>query len=104
MYPQLFPDDPNPDIWSKEELEKWDREVLRKTHHERSERYILEKWEDLGLEKGEDEILALICKYHRKSQKIPEYMDEKIRLIIAYLRLLDALHIPDRPGEENLVN
>ena len=102
MYPQLFPDDPNPSTWSREDLEEWDREVLRKTHHERSERYILKNWENLGLEEGEAEILALICKYHRKSQKIPEYIDEKIRLVIAYLRLLDALHIPDRPSRERL--
>lgn len=102
MYPQLFDDDPNPSTWSREDLEEWDREVLRKTHHERSERYVLKNWKNLGLEEGEAEILALICKYHRKTQKIPEYIDEKIRLVIAYLRLLDALHIPDRPSRERL--
>ena len=104
MYPQLFPDDPDPNTWDTEDLEEWDREILRKTHHERSKRYILEKWKDLGLENGEARDLALICKHHRKSQKLPEskYVDEKTRLIIAYLRLLDALHIPNRPSKGEL--
>lgn len=101
MYPQLFPDDP-PLNWSKDRLEKWEREELRKKHHERSERYILENWENLNLENGEARYLALICKYHRKSQKMPVYTGEKVRLIIAYLRLLDALHIPDRPSRDEL--
>jgi translation initiation factor 2B subunit (eIF-2B alpha/beta/delta family)/predicted transcriptional regulator len=102
MYPQLCPNDPNPNSLSRDELEEWEREVLRKTHHERSEKYILENWENLNLENGEAQDLALICKYHRKSQNMPAYTDEKVRLIIAYLRLLDALHIPDRPSKDKL--
>lgn len=103
MYPQLFNDDPNPATWNSNDLEEWDREVLRKTHHERSERYILENFENLNLEKDEYRHLAFICRYHRRSQKLPtKHVDKNILLITAYLRLLDAFHIPDRPSPTEL--
>jgi translation initiation factor 2B subunit (eIF-2B alpha/beta/delta family) len=102
MYSPLLPDDPDESITSNAELKKWDEEVRRKMHHERSESYVLQNYRNLGLEDKEARDIALICLSHRKSRKIPEYTEENICLIIAYLRLLDALHIPERPSRDEI--
>jgi len=102
MYCPLISGDPSENNTSMEELKKWDEEERRKKHHERSQRFILENYQQLGLDNNEAKDIALICLSHRKSQKIPEYTDDNIKLIIAYLRLLDALHIPERPSRDDL--
>ena len=72
-------------------------EELRKTHHERSAEFIkLEPELQTILTAQERDRLSTICFLHRKSEKIPDKLFDKIQLLIAYLRIADALHIPDR--------
>jgi translation initiation factor 2B subunit (eIF-2B alpha/beta/delta family) len=72
-------------------------EEVRTTHHERSARYIGEEREELDLNIQEAFILEQICKYHRKRLdigKCPERAGSiRVRMLAAYLRLADALHI-----------
>lgn len=70
-------------------------EELRRIHHKRSADFV-KRESELGLAPAECERLSTICFLHRRSERIPEMMDDKTRLIIAYIRLADALHIPDR--------
>lgn len=86
--------------------EQWDNYV-RDTHNIRSARFVrlpdgLKKElginpenEDNWLTDEEYDYLSTICYFHRRSDPIP-YQYDKIRIIIAYIRLADALHIPDR--------
>ena len=70
---------------------------LRKEHNERSAKWItLNGLKQFKLTEQECERLSTIVLLHRRAEKIPEDLDIKTRLIIAYLRLADALHIPDR--------
>ena len=70
---------------------------LRKEHNERSAKWItLNGLQQFELTEQECERLSTIVLLHRRAEKIPEDLDIKTRLIIAYLRLADALHIPGR--------
>ena len=73
-----------------------DASELRKKHAKRASDYILEHCDDFGLLRQECEDLATICALHRRAERIPDDLNDKLRLIIAYLRLADALQIPDR--------
>ena len=88
MIPDLFNDD-------KRTLE-WEKEV-RKTHHLRSSKYVKDKAErDWNLNEFERRALANICKYHRKTMdlhKIQEKEGIRVKLLTAYLRLADAIHV-----------
>jgi len=78
-------------------------EENRKIHHKRSAEFIKQDPELQGLLKPEDrDRLSTICALHRKSDQIPHSLYDKIRLIIAYLRMADALHVPDRAPLKNL--
>jgi translation initiation factor 2B subunit (eIF-2B alpha/beta/delta family) len=74
-----------------------DFKQVRDTHHERSVKYIMDNHDVLGLDKKEASIISQICKYHRKSLDIKDLKKEvgniRLRLLAAYLRLADALHI-----------
>lgn len=76
---------------------------LRRTHHERSAKFVkLEPELQELLEAQERDRIATICFLHKKSEKIPDELYHKFRLILAYLRLADALLIPDRAPFEDL--
>ena len=105
MLPNLFPDDPVQGVASDEKMEEF-KKNLRKKHAKRAADYIKKYGSDkdkgFGLLDQERGRLATICALHRKSDMIPRDLDDKIRLIIAYLRLADALHIPERAPVEEL--
>ena len=99
MHPELrdvFPEDP-PASAGNEFLRKWEKEILRPTHARRSAIFIKRKASDLGLNQRESDLLATICENHRKSSNLDKVkLDDCYRLLIAYLRLADALQIPER--------
>lgn len=81
---------------SQAEQENWDAKV-RAEHHKRSAQFVKQN-ETLKsvLTENERDFLSTICFFHRRAENIPLQQYDKIRLIIAYIRLADALHIPDR--------
>jgi len=99
MHPELrdvFPKDPRAEE-GDDVLRKWEKDTLRPTHADRSATFIKTKASELGLSSRERDLLAAICKYHRKSANLHKVrLDDRHRLLIAYLRLADALHIPER--------
>ncbi|MCG8488310.1 MAG: hypothetical protein MI756_12640, partial [Chromatiales bacterium] len=90
--------------------EKFDFEDIREDHHTRSEKYINESYPKLSIEQHEKEAFGLIARFHRrrcdldccrKFIAMPEHGKIRVRLLSAYLRLADALHMdqtraPDR--------
>lgn len=76
-----------------------DFKMVRDTHHERSAKYVMQKRtrDALGLNHHEASMIAEICKYHSKKLDInncePDVGNLRLRLLAAYLRLADALHI-----------
>lgn len=70
---------------------------IREAHHERSARYIMSNRNALGLQHHEANLIAELSRYHRKSLNIYDCESEvgniRLRLLAAYLRLADALHI-----------
>jgi translation initiation factor 2B subunit (eIF-2B alpha/beta/delta family) len=74
-----------------------DFQRVRDTHHERSGAYIEAHHSKLGLDGYEYDIVREICKYHRKKEPIgncrPKVGATRVRLLSAYLRLADALHV-----------
>jgi translation initiation factor 2B subunit (eIF-2B alpha/beta/delta family) len=83
---------------------EWDRHV-REKHEERSAEYVRVKGKDLGLNDLETKHLMTMCLMHRhwaygELQQLPTVTKDdlaiRIRLLVACLRLADALHLPDR--------
>ena len=83
-----------------------DREKeIRDTHHLRSEKYIVENFNRLAIKEEEATAFALLSKFHRRRcdiskcpilYPIPGIKNEnmlRLRLLAAYLRLADALHV-----------
>jgi len=74
-------------------------ESIRKEHHEASCTFVAEHQMALGLNAMELGIVTQLCRYHRKQMKIEELqfgeakLANRIRLLAAYLRLADALHL-----------
>lgn len=78
---------------------------IRDTHHLRSEKYIVENYSGLGIKEEEATAFALLSKFHRRRCNINDcpsiypipgiqFENElRLRLLAAYLRLADALHI-----------
>lgn len=82
---------------------------IRKNHHINSEKFIMDNYVKCGLNfkiKGIDHsddkrILSGICRFHRKKENINEALENfnvrneqfKFRLLAAYLRLADSLHV-----------
>jgi translation initiation factor 2B subunit (eIF-2B alpha/beta/delta family) len=94
-----------PDLFGEEDKRLTDIEV-REQYSERSERYINSNnvWPVLGLRPDETTSLGIICRCHRKTEDLRKCNEQipipggqiRTRLLAAYLRLADVLHIPDR--------
>lgn len=95
MIPYLFPDE-------RASLKPIDRdriENIRTVHHQRSKDYIDLIYLDIGLEKFEAESIKDVCFFHRKREKIDNCFDRpgvRVRLLAAYLRIMDAIDVSDR--------
>ena len=86
---------------------KDDYKKLRYEHHIKSQRYIEENRQKLGLHHSEANIIGEICKYHRKSEDILECQETtagsiRLQLLASYLRLADAIHIDRTRVDESL--
>jgi len=77
-------------------------ERIRDLHHVRSEKYIVDRYRDVGVYETEAHAFGLLARYHRRRCDIsecPEFLSMplhgtiRLRLLAAYLRLADALHI-----------
>ena len=78
---------------------------IRDSHHFRSEKYIIEDYNNLEINEEEATAFALLAKFHRRRcdinscpilYPIPGIKNEnmlRLRLLAAYLRLADALHV-----------
>ncbi|KGK91407.1 hypothetical protein DP73_03850 [Desulfosporosinus sp. HMP52] len=82
---------------------------IREQHHNTSEKFIIEHYDQCGLDHKisnidhteDKQIIAKICKYHRRREDINECPDTltvrneeyRVQLLAAYLRLADALHM-----------
>jgi len=76
---------------------------VRKNHHIYSAEYIARNSTPLGLSPFESDFISKLCKYHRKKTNINDLDDGetvRLKLLAAYLRLADVLHIDQtRVGE-----
>lgn len=85
-----------------------DFEEVRETHDIRSARYITENRKDIDLDIYEAEHIAEICMYHRKKYDIADCIEKvgdiRKRLLAAYLRLADAIHIDATRVDEGMYN
>jgi translation initiation factor 2B subunit (eIF-2B alpha/beta/delta family) len=74
-----------------------DFDTIRKTHHTRSAQYVKKVGQILRLDPSDVTIIQKLCTFHRKNEDIllcPDLFDDvRIRLLAAYLRLADGLHI-----------
>lgn len=74
---------------------------IRRCHHETSERFIRDYPYECGVEEVDKFFLAELCRYHRKREDLQEAAIKQLsrgqihhfRLLAAYLRLADALHV-----------
>jgi hypothetical protein len=85
-----------------EELSTVTDEQIREDHHTRSEQFIIRNYREIGVEEPEKEAFGLLALYHRRrcplsecpeEINIPNHNSVRLRLLAAYLRLADALHI-----------
>lgn len=85
------------EVWGKE----LDPSEIRKRHHITAQQFIINKYNEFGIEEKDKYFLAKLCRFHRKQVDINECDEEllvgnekyKLRLLAAYLRLADALQI-----------
>jgi len=74
-----------------------DTKIVRDKHHLRSVEFITKSGKDLGLVGNDAQIVAELCKYHRKKEDINSCQERignvRLRLLASYLRLVDALHV-----------
>lgn len=76
-------------------------EHIRECHHERAEEFIIRNYREVGVEETDKEVFGLLARYHRRRCALTECSEEinihyksiRLRLLAAYLRLADALHI-----------
>jgi hypothetical protein len=77
---------------------------VRVNHHERTDAYLQAKGRDMGLRAEDVPVVRQICRFHRKSLDIatcPAKMRGlRTRLLAAYLRLGDALHLDSTRVDE----
>jgi len=87
-------------IFSNDELLNDDQ--IREDHHIRSEKFIVNNYSSLSIEEKEAVVFGLLARYHRRRCFIDECPEEitisghgniRVKLLAAYLRLADALHI-----------
>jgi len=108
MIPELFDGEEPP---RGDEVTKERDSKVREEHAERSERYVGNNCNILGLFEGECDALMKICKFHRHREyknlheaskkyedlsKDDRRITPNVALLTAYLRLADALHIPHK--------
>ncbi len=78
----------------------------RDTHHERSAEYVRTRRKDLDLDPTEAHIIGELCRYHRRKKDIADCEATigrvRPRLLAAYLRLADALHVDRTRTDESL--
>lgn len=86
---------------NQKELNLSDDEI-RDNHHRRSEEFLISHYRKVGIKEFEASAFALLARYHRRRCPInecpeylpvPEHGSLRLRLLAAYLRLADALHI-----------
>lgn len=77
---------------------------LRDEHHLRSQEYVENNYDKLGLQYDEARAVGILCKFHRKKVNIsscknllPKY---RCRLLSSLLRISDALHVDNSRVEE----
>lgn len=77
-------------------------EKIRDSHHDRSAKYITCNYSEVGVNQTEEGAFSLLAFYHRRRCEIAECSEYltiplhgkiRLRLLAAYLRLADALHI-----------
>lgn len=85
-----------------DEYESISDEQIREEHHRRSEQYIIRNYREIGVGEPEKEAFGLLARFHRRRCPlnecpelihIPEHNAIRLRLLAAYLRLSDALHV-----------
>lgn len=89
--------------------EQLDDNEIRRCHHTTTAEFIRVCWHECGVKERDRFFLAELCRFHRKREDLreaPEMMlvhqsEYRFRLLAAYLRLADALHVdlsrvPDR--------
>lgn len=85
-----------------EEKETITDEQIRDGHHLRSAQFIISNYRAVGVEESEKEAFGLLARFHRRRcplidcpelLPIPAHNSIRLRLLAAYLRLADALHI-----------
>jgi len=85
-----------------EELESIKDEQIREEHHLRSEQFIIRNYRQVGVEEPEKEAFGMLARFHRRrcplndcpeELNIPNHNTIRLRLLAAYLRFADALHI-----------
>jgi hypothetical protein len=79
--------------------------LIRERHHVTSAKYIVENYSRCGVEEADKELLAEICHFHRRREDLNNcgqmftigFTDGeniiRLRLLAAYLRLADSLHV-----------
>ncbi len=85
------------DVWQKH----LDPLEIRKRHHITSARYITSQNKRCGVEEQDKEFLSQLCRFHRKQENLANCPEElivgqkpyRLRMLAAYLRLADALHV-----------
>lgn len=85
-----------------DELESIKDEQIREEHHRRSEQFIIRNYRQVGIEEPEKEAFGMLARFHRRrcplndcpeELNIPNHNSIRLRLLAAYLRFADALHI-----------
>ena len=79
-----------------------DESTIREEHHDRSERYLVENYSRVGVEQQEAHVFGQMARFHRRRCRIDDCQEYvavgghgniRLRLLAAYLRLADALHV-----------
>ncbi|MCU7866437.1 MAG: HD domain-containing protein [Candidatus Thiodiazotropha sp. (ex Lucinoma borealis)] len=85
------------DVW-QEELSPSE---IRKRHHITSAKFITAQYQRCQVEEQDKEFLSQLCRFHRKQEDLAKCPEElmvgqksyRLRMLAAYLRLADALHV-----------
>lgn len=86
---------------SERDLSKYDDETIRKNHHKRAEKFIVNHFSRLDVDNKDAQALGLLALFHRRSVPLMNCPNEfpvanttiRLRLLAAYLRLADSLDI-----------
>lgn len=77
-------------------------EKIRDEHHLRSEKFLINNYPDVGIKESEKEAFGILARFHRRRCPLsdcpeevflPEHGTLHLKLLAAYLRLADALHV-----------